>query len=78
MAAQLFLSPKTILNRVSVIIAKLDLGFFVSGFEYSEVYGPLVRLSYLPGNLRCSVYEARSKPIRRLDGNDSLLARDPE
>lgn len=48
-----------------VIIAKLKLGFFVSGFEYSEVYGPLVRLTYLLGNQRRKLYEARATPIRR-------------
>ena len=29
--------------NVAVIIAKLRLSFQISGFEYSEVYGPLVR-----------------------------------
>ena len=51
----------------AVVIAKLKLGFFVSGFEYSEVYGPLVRLSYLPGELRRKLYQARSSPLRRLE-----------
>ncbi|WP_425258446.1 GNAT family N-acetyltransferase [Rubrivivax sp. RP6-9] len=49
----------------AVIIAKLKLGFFVSGFEYSEVHGPLVRLTYLIGSLRRTLYQARSTPIRR-------------
>lgn len=48
-----------------VIIAKLKLGFFVSGFEYSEVYGPLVRLTFLVGELRRTLYRERSSPIRR-------------
>ena len=52
-------------NNNPVIIAKLKLGFFVSGFEYSEVYGPLVRLTFLLGNLRRTLYQARSTPIRR-------------
>lgn len=52
-------------NNNPVIIAKLKLGFFVSGFEYSEVYGPLVRLTYLLGNLRRTLYQVRSNPIRR-------------
>jgi len=52
-------------NNNPVIIAKLKLGFFVSGFEYSEVYGPLVRLTFLLGSLRQKLYQARSKPIRR-------------
>lgn len=52
-------------NNNAVIIAKLKLGFFVSGFEYSEVYGPLVRLTFLPGKLRRALYQSRSNPIRR-------------
>jgi ribosomal protein S18 acetylase RimI-like enzyme len=52
-------------NNNPVIIAKLKLGFFVSGFEYSEVYGPLVRLTYLLGSLRRNLYQTRSQPIRR-------------
>lgn len=50
-----------------VIVAKLRLGFFVSGFEYSEVYGPLVRLTYLLDDLRRELYRERSRPIRRVD-----------
>ena len=52
-------------NNNAVIIAKLKLGFFVSGFEYSEVYGPLIRLTYLLGKLRRTLYQDRSNPIRR-------------
>jgi ribosomal protein S18 acetylase RimI-like enzyme len=52
-------------NNNAVIVAKLKLGFFVSGFEYSEVYGPLVRLSFLLGAGRRNLYRARSSPIRR-------------
>ena len=52
-------------NNNAVIIAKLKLGFFVSGFEYSEVYGPLVRLTYLLGEKRRQLYQARATPIRR-------------
>ena len=52
-------------NNNAVIVAKLKLGFFVSGFEYSEVYGPLVRLTFLLGNLRRSLHMTRSMPIRR-------------
>ena len=47
-----------------VIIAKLRLGFRVSGFEYSEVYGPLVQLTYLVGEARRKLYENRASPIR--------------
>ena len=52
-------------NNNAVIVAKLKLGFFVSGFEYSEVYGPLVRLTFLLGELRRTLYQKRSTPIRR-------------
>lgn len=54
-------------NNNAVIVAKLKLGFFVSGFEYSEVYGPLVRLTFLLGDLRRSLHKTRSTPIRRAD-----------
>ncbi len=54
-------------NNNAVIVAKLKLGFFVSGFEYSEVYGPLVRLTLLLGELRRDLHRARSSPIRRVD-----------
>lgn len=57
-------------NNNPVIIAKLKLGFFVSGFEYSEVYGPLVRLTCLVGELRRKLHHTRSRPIRRIDPND--------
>ncbi len=53
-------------NNNAVIVAKLKLGFFVSGFEYSAEYGPLVRLTFLPGELRRSLHRTRSSPIRRL------------
>ena len=48
----------------AVIIAKLKLGFHVFGFEYSEVYGPLVQLTYLVGEARRQLYESRASPIR--------------
>ena len=54
-------------NNNAVLIAKLKLGFFVSGFEYSEVYGPLVRLTYLLGERRRTLHRTRSSPIRRAD-----------
>ena len=47
-----------------VIVAKLRLGFFIAGFEYSEVYGPLVQLKYLIGEQRRSLYKARTESIR--------------
>jgi ribosomal protein S18 acetylase RimI-like enzyme len=49
----------------AVIIAKLRLGFCVSGFEYSEVYGPLVQLTYLISESRRKLYQNRASPIRR-------------
>jgi ribosomal protein S18 acetylase RimI-like enzyme len=64
------LSRHTASNN-AVIVAKLELGFFVSGFEYSAVYGPLVRLTYLVGELRRELHEARSRPIRRVDPRDA-------
>ena len=50
--------------NAAVIIAKLRLGFQISGFEYSEVYGPLVQLTYLVGEPRRKLYETRASPIR--------------
>ena len=50
--------------NTAVIIAKMKLGFRVSGFEYSEVYGPLVQLTYLVGEARRKLYETRASPIR--------------
>jgi ribosomal protein S18 acetylase RimI-like enzyme len=47
----------------AVIIPKLRLGFQVSGFEYSEVYGPLVCLTYLVGERRRELYQERATPI---------------
>ncbi len=47
-----------------VIIAKLRLGFYISGFEYSEVYGPLVQLKYLDGEPRRNLYKTRTAAIR--------------
>lgn len=63
------ISSRQAADNNAVIVAKLKLGFFVSGFEYSEVYGPLVRLSYLTGELRRELHRQRSTPIRRLDGS---------
>ena len=58
-------------NNNAVIVAKLKLGFFVSGFEYSEVYGPLVRLTFLLGELRRALYRTRASPIRRAKRRDA-------
>jgi ribosomal protein S18 acetylase RimI-like enzyme len=57
--------------NVAVIIAKLRLGFQISGFEYSEVYGPLVRLTYIVGEPRRSLYRVRASPIRSAGENDA-------
>ena len=46
-----------------VIIAKLRLGFQVSGFEYSEVYGPWVCLRYLVSAARQQLCRVRAIPI---------------
>jgi L-amino acid N-acyltransferase YncA len=51
-------------TNTAVIIAKLKLGFHVSGFEYSEVYGPLLQLTYLVSQARRELYENRASPIR--------------
>ncbi len=53
--------------NVPVIIAKLRLGFLMTGFEYSEVYGPLVRLSYVVGEKRRELYRRRAIPLRPAD-----------
>jgi hypothetical protein len=53
--------------NVAVIIAKLHQGFQVSGFEYSEVYGPLVRLSYLVSEPRRALYRARTQALKAVD-----------
>ena len=47
-----------------VVIAKLRLGFRISGFEYSEVYGPLVQLTFLVHEARDKLYRVRSASIR--------------
>ena len=59
-----FVTSRHVAANVAVIIAKLRLGFQISGFEYSEVYGPLVRLTYLVGEERRNLYSTRAAPIR--------------
>lgn len=56
--------------NAAVIIAKLRLGFQISGFEYSEVYGPLVRLTYIVGGPRRGLYKVRAIPLRSAREND--------
>jgi len=51
-------------SNTAVLIAKLRLGFQVSGFEYSEVYGPLVQLTFLVHEARRRLYRQRSASIR--------------
>ncbi len=51
-------------SNTAVIVAKLKLGFQVSGFEYSEVYGPLVQVTYLVNQARRKLYENRATPLR--------------
>ena len=51
-------------SNTAVLIAKLRLGFQVSGFEYSEVYGPLVQLTFIVSELRRRLYRIRSASIR--------------
>ena len=48
----------------AVLIAKLRLGFQVSGFEYSEVYGPLVQLTFVVNEARRRLYSTRAASIR--------------
>jgi len=51
-------------GNTSVLIAKLRLGFRVSGFEFSEVYGPLVQLTFLVNEARDRLYRVRAASIR--------------
>ena len=57
------ISSRHVPSNIAVIIPKLRLGFVISGFEYSEVYGPLVHLNYLVGDKRRELYRARSVPV---------------
>ena len=57
-------TSRHVAGNAAVIIAKLRLGFQISGFEYSEVYGPLVRLTYLVGEARQKLYKTRAAPLR--------------
>ena len=47
----------------AVIIPKLRLGFMVSAFEYSEIYGPVIHLTYLVSAKRRELHRSRSRPI---------------
>jgi len=57
-------TSRHVATDAAVLIAKLRLGFHISGFEYSEVYGPLVRLTYLVGEARRHLYKVRATPLR--------------
>ncbi|MGL4573225.1 MAG: GNAT family N-acetyltransferase [Burkholderiaceae bacterium] len=61
------ITSRHVASNAAVIIAKLKLGFVVSGFEYSEVYGPLVRLTYFVGEPRRKLYQTRAGSIRRIE-----------
>jgi ribosomal protein S18 acetylase RimI-like enzyme len=54
----------------AIIIPKLRLGFFVSAFEYTEEYGPLVHLTYLVSQKRRELYRTRSMPIVSTSNQD--------
>jgi len=49
-------------NR-AVQIAKLKLGFFITGSEYSEEYGLLVRMTYFLREERLKLFLGRSAPL---------------
>ena len=51
-------------SNTAVLVAKMRLGFHVSGFEYSEVYGPLVQLTFIVSEARRRLYRMRSTSIR--------------
>jgi GNAT superfamily N-acetyltransferase len=51
-------------SNAAVLIAKLRLGFQLSGFEYLEVYGPLAQLTFIVGEERRRLYNARSAALR--------------
>ena len=49
----------------AVLIAKLKLGFIVTGGEYSEEYGYLVRMTYFLRDERLKLFLSRSVPLAR-------------
>lgn len=51
-------------SNQAVLIAKLRLGFYVSGFEYDEFSGPTVKLSYLVNDERRKLYQSRTRALR--------------
>ena len=46
-----------------VIIANLKLGFHITGMEYSEELGPLVRLTYFHGKHRSQLFKQRARAL---------------
>ena len=57
---------KHVMTNNPVLIAKLNLGFTIAGFELSDVHGALVRLRYLFNERRAEIAEMRAGG-RRLD-----------
>lgn len=51
-------------SNAAVLIAKLKLGFVVSGFEYDEFGGPTVVLTYMVNEKRRQLYDARARSLR--------------
>ena len=49
-------------NR-AIQIAKLKLGFFITGSEYSEEYGFLIRMTYFLREERLKLFLGRSAPL---------------
>lgn len=48
----------------AVLIAKLKLGFVITGTEYSEVMGLLVKLSFFVSSERSELFAKRSGPLQ--------------
>jgi hypothetical protein len=62
-------TSKHVATNNAVIIAKLKLGFKISGIDLSDEYGTLVKLTYYLNETRQSVAEFRAgqiKPTRKL------------
>jgi GNAT superfamily N-acetyltransferase len=49
----------------AVLMAKLKLGFFITGGEYSEEFGYLVRMTYFLQEERLKLFLSRSVPFAR-------------
>lgn len=55
---------KHIATNNAVIIAKLRLGFVITGMEFSEELGLLVRLSYAVSPGRARLFKERTSPLK--------------